>query len=203
MIDRWYVLKLKPGAARRAKARISPPVPEWRREESVAERSLRDLGVTAYLPRMKREIRHHRTKRRITRSFPLFSGYCFAVIPAHIEWRDVKEADGIAGAIGFGGDPLIMPEGDVERLQATEAAHLWDETREGRFARGEEFPDKRETARRLFRRGTAIVIEDGPFAGLRAAVERVETSGEVKALVSIFGRLTPVVLPIDVIQRVA
>ena len=48
--------------------------------------------------------------------------------------------------------------------------------------------------------GSEIVAGEGPFAGMVGSVTAVSPNGMVEALLSLFGRLTPVSFPVEQIQ---
>lgn len=203
----WFVLKLQPGAMRRAKPRPAdgPGHPEHdpdRKDEAAIERSLRDAGLEVYVPRIRLEVVHHRTHKAVIRSFPLFTGYAFAGAVG-TGWADLLGCDGVGYILGTGGNYWRMPEEEINLLRQAEADMVWDDTREARIRRKQEGRTRRETATLRFPPGAEIEISTGAFAGFSGRVESVAGRGIVKALISIFGRLTAVDLAVDNIKRVA
>lgn len=204
----WFVACLKPGAGKVAPARIDLLLEFERYNETIAERSVRDAGFAAYTPRYKRELTHHRTKKRIERAFPLFHGYLFVELPlANAEL--LKDCDGIRGVLGAGEGCKIWPVNDVvARLQQEENSHLFDDTPAGRQARQEEARTRKGTARMKFPKGVTIWVKEGgvvsnAFAGHHGQVVGATTRGTIRATLNLLGRLVPVEFEQDEIELAA
>ena len=86
------------------------------------------------------------------------------------------------------------------RLVTSNAIYLaevdmqFDDTRAARIHRNEEAKSKKAATEMRFPKGESIwVIDPGnPFVSFGGTVEQVTKAGRIKALVDIFGRLTPV-----------
>jgi len=195
----WYVAYLRAGATRPARAR--PLVPAEGQDEALVEHALGDAGFNFYLPRMKRELRHHRTKKIIVRRFALFSGYIFVSAGAHDpNWMRLKACDGICGVLSLDGRPWPIPEAQVEALRQAEFDLVFDDTHEARLKRGQEGRNRRETAALHFPVGASIVLTEGPFAGLPGEVVGVGTGGLIRAIVEVFRQKTPMEIPPEWIE---
>lgn len=193
----WYVLRVKAGASRQAKERIV--IPDWRREENEAERELRDAGFTCYFPRMRKEITHHRTKKKIVRAFPLFTGYTFVDMASNRMDFDILHGMKFIGApLGINREAGVrpLPRGLVEDFMAAEADMIFDDTREARIKRKQEGRTKRETAKMLFPVGGRVKVKSGqfgehPFSGFHGEVVSVEGRGTIQVMIELFGGLVP------------
>lgn len=163
---RWYVMRTAVRAERLAKLRI------------------RALGYEVFLPLFTEEVqrKHGLTKqvRVVDVERPLMPGYLFAAVPngAHHDPRHiVRSVDEVTGVLGFDGQPITVPPRTLQRISDILTGH--DEE-----SQPIEIPPLQE--------GDQMRVIDGPFAQFQAVVEEVINSGRVKALVNIFGRLTPV-----------
>lgn len=68
----------------------------------------------------------------------------------------------------------------------------FDDTRAARKYRRARALEAKESLRERFPPGAATHVIDGPFEHLPAIVERVLDSGDVRALVEVLGRMTPI-----------
>lgn len=186
----WYVIRLGAGATRKSKRGTDD---EILMGVTVVERALMDAGFEPYLPRLRLERRHHRLKKIIVKSLPMFTGYAFVDVgDGQIRWRDLVDCDGVAGVLGYDGTPMPVATESVEAIRAAEIAMVFDDTREARIARGQEGKNKRETARKRYRQGMVVRPTKGPFEGFNGFVEDVTGQGLIKVAIEIFGRATPV-----------
>lgn len=87
------------------------------REEARAETNLLRQGYNAFLPRIRRQVRHARKVQ--WRLAPLFPGYLFVSLdPAVTAWRPILSTWGVVGLVRFGERPASLPPGLVERMRA-------------------------------------------------------------------------------------
>jgi len=92
-------------------------------------------------------------------------------------WYYVQGADGVIGFLG-GNNPTPLKEHEIERILS-----------QMQEAEGKEVPKIQ------FEVGDEIKINDGPFLNLTGNIDEIDPEhGKLKVSVSIFGRLTPVVL---------
>ncbi|HEV7286554.1 MAG TPA: transcription termination/antitermination NusG family protein [Kaistia sp.] len=195
----WYVGYLKAGATRPSRHR--GPVPAEGQDETIVERALTNEGLTPYLPRMKRELRHHRTKKTIVRRFPLMPGYVFVTAgPREPNWMRLKACDGISGVLSLDGRPWPIPAAQVEALQRAEADLVFDDTHEARLKRGQDGKNRRETTALHYPAGCAITLTEGPFAGLPGVVVGVSGGGLIRAIVEVFRQKTPMEIPAEWVE---
>lgn len=108
---------------------------------------------------------------------PLFPGYLFIALDLDQDpWQSVFRAYGVRGMLGGGLRPQAVPERAMRKL---------------RGAADDEGVMRRALAK-LFKAGQRVAIADGPFAWFDGEVERVDESGNVRVLLSLFGRKQPV-----------
>lgn len=189
----WYVARLKPGASRRAPDRHG--IAEWRVDETLAERSMRDEGFGCYLPRMKKGFRHHRTNEILVKAVPLFVGYCFvdAVAVGRVRAAD---CDGVAEILGerLDGRPWPVPATMVKSFMDAETNLDFDDTPEARQKRQEEGKNLRETITMMFPDGHGVRVSGygHPLAGFYGEVSSVNGKGMVRVMMNLFRGKVPV-----------
>lgn len=121
-----------------------------------------------------------RSPRKFVRQHPVFSRYIFVgLMPGRVLSRTAD--DRITAILGDARGPIFMPATAVRAINDLELAYHWDETRSWR----EKSP---------FQPGSQALIKDGPFAGIYATVDKLESESKISVLVSLFGRLTPLEL---------
>jgi transcriptional antiterminator NusG len=109
----------------------------------------------------------------------VFPGYILVdMVMGDESWRVVRDTPGVTGFVSGGDPPRPIPldEGEVQTI-----LHQMEE----------QVPRVRVG----FTKGQSIRITDGPFQDFIGVVDEInEERGKVKALVSFFGRETPVEL---------
>ena len=118
--------------------------------------------------------------------------YLFAGIPTESHVGVVKNCEGVEMVLsteGPYGRPLQVPAASVEQFLLAEVDMRFDETRAARILRGEEPRTAKEKTAASFPAGSRARVIDGPFSSFMATIEDATTSGKVKALVDIFGRM--------------
>ncbi|MGN6549738.1 MAG: transcription termination/antitermination protein NusG [Pararhizobium sp.] len=155
---------------------------------------LREAGYDVYQPRRRFDRFNRRLNVTVEWSEPLLPGYMFVVHPradAPIDdWTEVRAIKDVVGPLGSDNGPLRIPPAVIEAIITAEFESAYDETRAAKRARGE---SERQGLERRFVSGRKFLINDGPFASFLAQAEAVTHDERVKALVDIFGRMTPVV----------
>lgn len=140
------------------------------RQEYIAQENLLRQGYRVYLPLMKvfKSVRN----RQEARFEPLFPRYVFFQ-PADVRQSiaPVRSTLGIAAIVRFGQVPAILSPETLKAMQAFEAS---------RNAAGFE-----EIS--AFKPGKAVVVTDGPFAGLEGLVSMVSEQ-RVVVLMQLLGK---------------
>jgi transcriptional antiterminator NusG len=118
-----------------------------------------------------------RDGKKITVQDKIFPGYILVKMELSDDsWHAVRSTAGVTSFVGIGNRPTPLPEAEVETIM--------------KFTKMEAPKYKAS-----FSIGEAIKIVDGPFADFLGTVDEInEEKGKVKALISIFGRETPVEL---------
>lgn len=203
MAKSWYIARIKSGFSREAKERLdkdgNPREPD-RVGESRIERSLRDEGFECYFPSMRKDIVHHRTKKRIAKRFPLFTGYIF-VQCEYAATSKAKDCDGVSEVLGIGvGEdrkPWPLEASIVEGLRHQEGDLIFDDTETARIKRREQGRTRKETIKLTFVEGLPVRVKkdwqhEHMFSGFHGQVVSVTGRGTVKTMMEIFGNLVPV-----------
>ena len=141
--------------------------PQWyvaytlaRHEKSVADRLInRDLET--YLP-LYSSVRTW-NRRRVDVELPLFPGYVFVKMIITDRIR-VLEHPGVIRLVGFNGNAVALPDGEVERLRSSLAT--W---------KAEPYP--------FLTAGKQVKIKSGPFVGIEGRI--IRRKGKMRLIVSL------------------
>jgi len=131
-----------------------------RHEKAVADRLITQK-VESYLPLYSAV--HCWNHRRVEVELPLFPGYVFVKM-LHSDKFRILSRPGIIRLVSFNGNPAILPDEEIERLQSSLA--IWKAT-----------PYPFLTA------GKQVRIRSGPFAGLEGKILR--RKGKMRLLVTL------------------
>ena len=127
--------------------------------EKRALSALTAAGYEAYLPLMRRDVVHHRTKKVITKELVLFNRYLFVAQPAAgADWFSLRRCDGVEGVLGSGGRYFPVEARAVEQFRRAEAELEFDETRAARLRRKEIGRTRKATAAMQFPAGADIRV---------------------------------------------
>jgi transcriptional antiterminator NusG len=168
MEKKWYIVHTYSGYENKVKTSL-----EERIKNSGKEELFGDILVPA--EKVVEVIKGE--KKTTSRKF--FPGYILVKVLLNEEtWHIVRNTPKITGFIGEGKKPVPITDKEVEEI----VTHM----REGNL---------KPRAKVNFSKGDNIQIIDGPFSSFVGIVEEVKPEkGRIKALVSIFGRPTPVEL---------
>lgn len=143
-----------------------------RHEKSVAERLIHQ-DVETYLP-LHSSVRKW-NRRYVEVELPLFPGYVFVKMVITDRVR-VLAQPGVIRLIGFNGNAVAMPDGEVERLRSLLA--VW---------KAEPYP--------FLTVGKQIRIKSGPFANLEGRI--IRRKGKMRLIVSLELIQRAILLEID------
>lgn len=162
--------------------------------EQRAVRSLRAKGYRAYLPVMRKDVFQRRKRVMVTRKFVLFNRYLFVGIPAdRLDFYTARRCDGVECFLGINGQPARVSRETVARFLMAQ--------RRGEF--NDLLPKtKKDAARSRFPVGSRLRVRGGdhPFGGFYGRVSKIKGRGVVRAMLDIFGGLTPVDLRFEDIE---
>jgi transcription antitermination factor NusG len=197
----WFAIKTRPGTQRTAKPRFNET---WERKgETIIERSLRDEGFHVYMPSMRKDIRHHRTKEIITRRFPLLTGYAFVGGDRETNFYALRDCDGVSDILGIGGNPYPIADATIRMFMTAEEEMQYDDTMQAKIHRRERAATVKADLALRFPTGSKFEVKEGPFAGFHGEVTSVHGRACVKAMMNIFGGLVPTEFTSEQIEKVA
>ena len=124
-------------------------------------------------------------------------------------WSVVRETPGVTSFVGNEGNATPVKHRDVAKFLMPKAAPIdGDTAATGANAEGETvvaMPEQEEKPKVAhdFQVGEAVTILSGALASVSATINEIDPeTGRIEALVSIFGRETPVELTADQIERI-
>jgi transcription termination/antitermination protein NusG len=121
-------------------------------------------------------------KQKITET-KLYPGYVFVEMRLEPDGRIpqdvfflIKETTGVGDFVGTAGRPTPMKEHEIEKM-----------------LRDSKKPEELPTVKMVFEKGEHVMIKEGPFQGYEGTVDELfPEKGQVRVLVTIFGRQAPV-----------
>ncbi len=177
MAKNWYVIHTYAGYEGRVKASLG---------ERAAQMGLQDeLGQVLVPTEDVIEIKDGKRRASKRKFFP---GYVLVELESPVKDETVmmiKDTPKVTGFVGGGTHPIPLTDEEAESLLK-------------QIESGATAPRERV----IFSKGDSVRIIDGPFMGFNGLVDEVDSDhNRVKALVSIFGRSTPVELAFSQIER--
>lgn len=172
----WHVIRLGYGALRPHKLFTG---------QTVVERSLREAGISFYLPFEHKTIVHPKTKKKITRDFPLMPGYGFVENVSNFE--ALRKCNGVTDVIKSAGFPVPIRRDLVKEVMDAEAAVNAEHERKEAARAAREAMGTRATVAQAFPvNSTARVKQGHLLAGqevfINAATGRATIKGVIEAL---------------------
>jgi transcription termination/antitermination protein NusG len=175
MAKKWYVIHAQSGFEQEVKESI---------KSKVKSNDLEHMLGRVMAPVENVSVIKGGKKRVVKRA--VYPGYVLVEMELSDEMqRIVKRTPKVTGFVGAGKNPVPVEGKDLESLL---------ETVEGKKASLKPKLD--------FKRGDAIRIVEGPFENFQGTVDDVYSDkGKIKAMISIFGRLTPVELELWQVEK--
>lgn len=168
MAKRWYVVHTQTGQEEKVKSAI---------ENRLKETAFSDKVGQVFIPTEQvSEIKGGKKKISQRKFFP---GYVLVEMELSDDvWYFIKSVPGVSGFIGRGAKPIPLADEEIANI----------------IKQAEEKKEK-PSPKVLFEKGESIKVIDGPFTNFNGTIEEVNPNkGKLKAVVSIFGRGTPVEL---------
>jgi len=161
---KWYVVHTFTGHENKVKASIERRA----KAESLEDRFGRLLVLT------EEEVRGTRRGKKQVRKHKVFPGYVIIEMLLDKDTHHlIRSTSGVTGFVGPDRQPVALSPQEVRRILGT----LEEEPR----------------VRAAYEEGETVRILSGPFEGFHARVEHVDVAKQkIRALISIFGRDTPV-----------
>lgn len=174
------------------------------KSEEKAAGNIKAAGIGVYFPSYRKEIIHHRTKKVITKVYPLFRRYLFIEMPVvNADWYKLRACEGVECVLGVNGTPIPVPSKAVEEFIAAQADLQFDETHTAKVHRGEIKRNRKEQIRSTFTPGKTVTINRGTFTGFSGHVaspkqgEQVKWNNKIDVMVELLGGLVPVSIPVE------
>jgi len=125
-----------------------------------------------------------RNGKRLAVAKKVLPGYIWVYMELNDEtFKTVKGTSGVTGFVSSGNKPVHMAEYEVRRILANIEKSM-------------------EQPKVMFNKGDVIRVVEGPFSDYTGRVEEVDSDKEkVKAMITIFGRDTPVELEFTQVQK--
>ena len=170
----WYVIHTYSGYEDRVAENLRQRIESMDMEDKI-------FGVI--VPKEKAiEIKNGKRRTVERRIFP---GYVMVdMVVTDDSWYVVRNTPNVTGFVGSGTDPIPVSDDEIKKIQKRMGV--------------EEPKYKMDVSV-----GESVTINDGPFKGFDGVISEIdEEKGKVKALVSIFGRETPVELDFLQVKKI-
>lgn len=152
------------------------------RQEHIALTNLERQGYICYLPLMRIE-KIRRRKAEVVCE-PMFARYLFVYLDTSDNgpsWAPIHSTLGVSQLVRFGARPAKVDAQLVELLRSREQA---------------------QPTKQLFSPGDAVVITEGPFAGLEAAYQMTDAEQRAMVLLHILSKPVPVKIDAASLRKV-
>lgn len=167
----WYVVRTVPGQQLRAMAEFS------------------EMKLEAYCPMMKREIRHHQTKKWMLRTYPLFSGYAFASLHGDADFNKLYRMKSVHAVLGGDKGPIPVPFEDINTLLQEEARGAFDVMR--------------PPGRPVLKQADRVMITSGPLQGHYGSITTASGKRSVRMLVESIADMREININVAKVELVA
>ena len=169
----WFIVQCYTGQEKRVQARIGL---------LIEEKGMQDKIFQVLVP--EEETVEIKNNKRLEKTSKIFPGYVF--VEMHMDdtsYHEVRSLPGVAKFIGSKSRPTPVTEDDILRVLR-------------------KMGDKSKTVDVDFEEGEVVKVVEGPFRGYSGPISEINgEKGILKALISIFGRETPVQLDFDQVER--
>jgi transcriptional antiterminator NusG len=159
------------------------------RSEFSVEKELQRADIVACVPRRLGERKLHRHRMIDAPILPVIPGYMLVrCVPTVSAFIGLRRIDKVTGIIGKGEIPYRVPDRFIEPFIRLAA--------EGKY---DFHPEEHG-----YETGMAVRVTDGPFAsfpGIVTSIDLAVKEGRINVEVSIFGRLTPVELDLNQVEK--
>ena len=173
---RWYIVQTQTGQESRVKQILESSIKEKGFQESIKEVFVPTEKVT--------EVKSGKKKVSERKFFP---GYVLVNMEMVDDvWLMVRNTPGVIRFLSSGEKPVPLEEDDVLKIKQQSEERI-DQPR----------------PKVVFEKGETVRVVEGPFTNFNGKVEDVSLDkGKIKALLTIFGRQTPVELEFWQVERI-
>ncbi|OFK31978.1 transcription termination/antitermination protein NusG [Corynebacterium sp. HMSC061H03] len=194
----WYIIQCYSGYENKVKTNL-----EMRAQTMGVDEQIHEVIV----PVEEVEERKDDGKKKIVKR-KLLPGYVLVRMSLDDpSWSVVRDTPGVTSFVGSEGQPskvkirevakFLMPKETITADAAEEAANA-----DGELAVAAAPQTEKKAVAIDYEVGESVTILSGPFASVAATISEIDPdTGRMKALVSIFGRETPVELGIDEVEK--
>lgn len=194
----WYIIQCYSGYENKVKTNL-----EMRAQTMGVDEQIHEVIV----PVEEVEERKDDGKKKIVKR-KLLPGYVLVRMSLDDpSWSVVRDTPGVTSFVGSEGQPskvkirevakFLMPKETITADAAEEAANA-----DGELAVAAAPQAEKKAVAVDYEVGESVTILSGPFASVAATISEIDPdTGRMKALVSIFGRETPVELGIDEVEK--
>ncbi|STB95774.1 transcription termination/antitermination protein NusG [Corynebacterium amycolatum] len=194
----WYIIQCYSGYENKVKTNL-----EMRAQTMGVDEQIHEVIV----PVEEVEERKDDGKKKIVKR-KLLPGYVLVRMSLDDpSWSVVRDTPGVTSFVGSEGQPskvkirevakFLMPKETITADAAEEAANA-----DGELAVAAAPQAEKQAVAIDYEVGESVTILSGPFASVAATISEIDPdTGRMKALVSIFGRETPVELGIDEVEK--
>ena len=178
---KWYVVHTYSGYENKVKANI---------EKTVENRNLHDQILEVIVPlETVVEIKDGSKKAAQKKMFP---GYVLVKMVMNDDsWYVVRNTNGVTGFVGVGSDPIPMEDEEVKNIFEVIGLDLTEEEKE-----------LKEVIKINFAVGDYVKVLKGGFADQEGKVAEIDMEHKkAKVMIEMFGRMTPVEVDFDSVQK--
>ena len=172
---RWYVIKAVSGRENHCREQISTQLKAHKMDALVSQMLIPAERVT--------EVKRGK---KVSSERKLYPGYIYIEMDLDQNLIDVvRDVDGITGFLGADPrNPDSLTKDEAERIVRIATAATPDEQR-------------KELIQIPFKIDDRVKVKEGTFAGMEGVIAEINaTKGEVRAMITVFGRQTPVWLEV-------
>ena len=194
----WYIIQCYSGYENKVKTNL-----EMRAQTMGVDEQIHEVIV----PVEEVEERKDDGKKKIVKR-KLLPGYVLVRMSLDDpSWSVVRDTPGVTSFVGSEGQPSKVKIREVAKFLMPKETITADATEDAASADGElavaAAPKAEKKAVAIdYEVGESVTILSGPFASVAATISEIDPdTGRMKALVSIFGRETPVELGIDEVEK--
>jgi len=169
----WYILNTYSGHEKKVANLI---------KQRVKVNDMEDMVTEIVVPTQDKIVVNQGKKRTVEEK--IFPGYVLIKMVINDDtWRIVRNTEGVTGFVGTSKRPTPLTENEVKGIMA--------------------FMNIKQPAYQpSFALGDAVKVLDGPFKDFVGSIAEInEDKGQVKVLLSIFGRETPIILDFLQVSR--
>lgn len=170
---RWYILQCLSNQEYKVQTRIL---------QVIEEQNLQELVFRVLVP--EEETIEIRNNKRVEKTIKIYPGYVFveAVMVTNV-WYALGQVSGASGFVGTKTGPVPVTEDEILKVLR-------------------KIGEKSKKIEVDFEPSEIIKVISGPFRGYSGTISEINAErGKLKALISIFGRETPVELEFDQVEK--